>query len=504
MEIDITSEKERFKEHLGLPNNNQIIFSGIFGIGKTYFLKKFFETETKEIESKEGKPKEYEPFFLTPVNYSISSNDDIIDYIKYDLAFELLRKDIEFEKSNFSALFTAPLYLKNNFLDTLSLLVQSGGKIGRELSRSFDNLRKIITNIKKHNKNIQIDEEKEFTDFLKRITTQNRSIYEENEITELISGLIGKLKEEGKETVLVIDDLDRLDPEHIFRILNVFACHFDIGGTSGNKFGVDKIVLVCDIENIRNLFHSKYGVNTDFSGYIDKFYSSEIFYFDNKQIVSETIDTIIGSITFEKFIIDLKGFHDRSNKVFKGILEGLIHNDLLNLRTLLKMYNSNCEIKEFRFRINKNGLERSNLQFEIMVMFELLISFYGATSSLENALEKLAEKEPTKIITDDEMKDYNNSYFYNYNYNYLLVLVDYKNHKGKEGKFQYDNEDLDLSIEYKITYDDSPIYSDADIILKSEKATPFEKLHEEKNDFPFASLLNIAFKEYLNLTRVNI
>ena len=40
--------------------------------------------------------------------------------------------------------------------------------------------------------------------------------------------LIDQLKKDGKKTVLIIDDLDRIDPEHIFRLLNVFAAHLDI------------------------------------------------------------------------------------------------------------------------------------------------------------------------------------------------------------------------------------------------------------------------------------
>ena len=62
---------------MNLVDNNQMIFSGIFGIGKTYFLKEYFEQNSED----------YELFLLSPVNYSISNNDDIIDYIKYDIAF---------------------------------------------------------------------------------------------------------------------------------------------------------------------------------------------------------------------------------------------------------------------------------------------------------------------------------------------------------------------------------------------------------------------------------
>ena len=276
-----------------------MIFSGIFGIGKTYFLKEFFEQNSED----------YELFLLSPVNYSISNNDDIIDYIKYDIAFELLGKNVDYEKTDFSQLLTAQFYLKDNFLDTMSLFAKSGGKIGKAFSEIYENLKKLINNIKEHNSELQIDEKKELIDFLKELTLRDNSIYEENRVTELISGLIEKLKENNKEIVLVIDDLDRLDPEHIFRILNVFACHFDIEKFTENKFGFHKIILVCDIENIRNLFHSKYGTNVDFSGYIDKFYSREIHFFDNKEIVSKSVGKILSSIKIQgeyEHIINLK------------------------------------------------------------------------------------------------------------------------------------------------------------------------------------------------------
>ena len=373
MKIDITSEIERFKNHLNLVDNNQMIFSGIFGIGKTYFLKEYFEQNSED----------YELFLLSPVNYSISNNDDIIDYIKYDIAFELLGKNVEYEKTDFSKLLTAQFYLKDNFLDTMSLLAKSGGKIGKAFSDIYENLKKIVNNIKEHNSESQIDEKKELIDFLKELTARDNSIYEENRITELISGLVQKLKENNKEIVLVIDDLDRLDPEHIFRILNVFACHFDIGNFTENKFGFHKIILVCDIENIRNLFHSKYGTNVDFSGYIDKFYSREIHYFDNKEIVSKSVETILSSIKIQgayDHIINLKA-RDRTTTVnFKEILEDLINNDLLNLRTLLKLFDKEYTLRFFDFKIDENYGRASSWHFQKILVFDFLMFWCWCSS----------------------------------------------------------------------------------------------------------------------------
>lgn len=482
MKIDITSEIERFKNHLNLVDNNQMIFSGIFGIGKTYFLKEYFEQNSED----------YELFLLSPVNYSISNNDDIIDYIKYDIAFELLGKNVEYEKTDFSKLLTAQFYLKDNFLDTMSLLAKSGGKIGKAFSDIYENLKKIVNNIKEHNSESQIDEKKELIDFLKELTARDNSIYEENRITELISGLVQKLKENNKEIVLVIDDLDRLDPEHIFRILNVFACHFDIGNFTENKFGFHKIILVCDIENIRNLFHSKYGTNVDFSGYIDKFYSREIHYFDNKEIVSKSVETILSSIKIQgayDHIINLKA-RDRTTTVnFKEILEDLINNDLLNLRTLLKLFDKEYTLRFFDFKIDENYGRASSWHFQKILVFDFLISFYGSITSLRTALEKLAERNPSKLVDDRQLRRYGN----------LIALIDYKNHKTSEGDFEYINADLNISIKYSaMRYGDWRDETTANI----KEVTYLDKPEIKRLDFPFAHLLKIAFDEYLNLTRV--
>ncbi len=459
-----------------------MIFSGIFGIGKTYFLKEFFEQNSED----------YELFLLSPVNYSISNNDDIIDYIKYDIAFELLGKNVDYEKTDFSQLLTAQFYLKDNFLDTMSLFAKSGGKIGKAFSEIYENLKKLINNIKEHNSELQIDEKKELIDFLKELTLRDNSIYEENRVTELISGLIEKLKENNKEIVLVIDDLDRLDPEHIFRILNVFACHFDIEKFTENKFGFHKIILVCDIENIRNLFHSKYGTNVDFSGYIDKFYSREIHFFDNKEIVSKSVGKILSSIKIQgeyEHIINLKDSRKITTLNFQEILEDLINNDLLNLRTLLKLYDKEYSLKFFDFKIDENHGRASNWHFQKILVFDFLVSFYGSITSLRTALEKLAERNPTKLVDDRQLRRYGN----------LITLIDYKNHKTVEGQYEYLNTDLNISIKYSaIRYGNwrDETSSNIDVI------NYLDKPEIKRLDFPFAPLLKIAFEEYLNLTRV--
>lgn len=107
----------------------------------------------------------------------------------------------------------------------------------------------------------------------------NNFLYEEDFVTTIIKTSISEYKKANanKRIVLLVEDLDRLDPHHLFRILNVFSAHIDYSykyfsqpDTSlvGNKFGFDNVVLVADLSNIRKIFRHFYGEQTDFNGYI--------------------------------------------------------------------------------------------------------------------------------------------------------------------------------------------------------------------------------------------
>lgn len=71
--IDISDILSKFEEHL--KRNKRIIFSARYRDGKTYFLNKFIEQQKNNI------------FFvvLRPINYSVSPNEDVFDYIKRDI-----------------------------------------------------------------------------------------------------------------------------------------------------------------------------------------------------------------------------------------------------------------------------------------------------------------------------------------------------------------------------------------------------------------------------------
>ena len=107
-------------------------------------------------------------------------------------------------------------------------------------------------------------------------------------ITGIIQQGIADYKKENpnKEIVLVIEDMDRIDPAHLFRILNVFSAQIDhnyrFGSDPnlpyiGNKFGLDKVVFVMNYNCTESIFRHFYGADADYEGYINKFCSSNYF-----------------------------------------------------------------------------------------------------------------------------------------------------------------------------------------------------------------------------------
>ena len=103
-----------------------------------------------------------------------------------------------------------------------------------------------------------------------------------------------------------MEDLDRLDPAHIFRILNILTAHVDRQFISfeeqekfsirKNKFGFDKTVVVCDYNKLQALFHHFYGKEANFDGYISKFTSSNPFFYSFRKKVSDKLINSIESL----------------------------------------------------------------------------------------------------------------------------------------------------------------------------------------------------------------
>lgn len=480
--FDIEEPTEKFTKHLGVSFNDRIILSAPFGAGKTYFLKEYFKKNSDE----------YEVIHLFPVNYSVTSNEDIFELIKYDILFELFGKDVEFDKSEFTKLDYLPLFFKENVFkiaDVFTPLISIIPKIGKSIYDIKENLKELFQEFQKKYDQIKIDDKQSVVNYLEEDFNQKKgNVYEDDFYSQLIRQLVNQLKQfsdqnkQEKETVLIIDDLDRIDPEHIFRILNVLSAHMDIEN-SENKFGFDKIVLVFDQYNVRNIFKNRYGTDVDFTGYIDKFYSYKIFEFSNILGLEKDIKGILKSISSINKNIDFEKDDIFANGVIYTFRR-LIQANVLTIRRLLKVGNQKM-IFEQNFRSFDNIDIRFKGQFYVLALAELLLFIYEDWDELLSATKKLDQL--------DFNEDLNNRGYILSIIEESLLLLDSGNHnfETQDEDYKYSHNKFELEINYLLVYSntDRKYYCRANFKDRGELDNPkilsilhltFEKIRDKR------------------------
>jgi hypothetical protein len=268
-ENELNHKLDDFKNHL--EHADRMILSAKFGDGKSFFLQKIRE-------DRERFP-EYEFITIYPVNYVVAQNEDIFEYIKRDTLIQLTNLKL-IEKIDLKKLITS-IGSFENFKEVLFFLISSIPQYGPIIKKLLE---KAIDISKKYN-----DEKATYDKYFSTFKYQRGGLYEDDAYTQMIKEALNLLKsgyidEKGKvvqkKPVLIIEDLDRLDPAHLFRILNVISAHIDDvmkPDKIGNKFGFSNIVIVMDYDTTKHIFEHFYGKNASYEGYMSKFLVEEPF-----------------------------------------------------------------------------------------------------------------------------------------------------------------------------------------------------------------------------------
>ena len=373
------SEIERdFLDHVGLKENNRIFFTAPFGSGKSTFLQEIFYNNENYFTIK-----------LFPVNYSVSANEDVFELIKFDLLIELLgnfKEEINLEKEDFSTLLLSQMFVLKELKLTpiIFAILKQCGKIGKSAVDVIKEVKKQYADFKSE---MQDTEEIDIFSFLNLIQNQKGNEHEMDSVSTLIKNLVYRIKKNNKkQSVLIIDDLDRLDPDHTFRLFNIFSAHFkEIDNT--NKFAFDKVIFVCDLENIKKIFQHKYGSDIDFAGYSDKFFSLVPYEFDNRRYIKEKAEDIYTAIEFGPYITWVKN-EGKFFRIVLAMMNSLIQARLLNLRMLLQY--PHLKLNEHYFG-NKEIKNESILENPLVIAFYLLKNFYGSFTELKLKFKFLSE-----------------------------------------------------------------------------------------------------------------
>lgn len=284
--IPVDDAIARFQNHL--LSHDRIVLSAKFGDGKSFFLNEF----KKKCANDDNSPFEF--ITLYPVNYQVLENKDVFELIKHDVLLQILQLgiiDVNYKVTDEMAF---AFYIQNNFYtfaESLFSMLSSVGFVSPTNQSLFgllhgikwlENLKNKVNEIKK-----EVDQTVLLDDYLAKF--DKTSVYENDIITKIIrDNIISYERRNNKKVVLVIEDMDRLDSAHLFRIMNVFSAHMDYGYRNmlpidntlfDNKFGVSNVVFVMHEDNTKALFHHFYGEKADYDGYMSKFYNKDIFKF---------------------------------------------------------------------------------------------------------------------------------------------------------------------------------------------------------------------------------
>jgi len=264
-QIDISQNLIDFKHKLEL--EPRVILSAGFGDGKTYFLSRFKEMYTDD----------YHFFTIYPSQYVIGTNESIFEYIKRDILFQLVDQELVTEELDLPGLLKEMME-SVDITEVLSFFLSK--PLAKALGKLVDGLKRLRAGI--DNNTVSASK------YLDSFTSVKGGLYENDAFTCLIRKCFDHIRAgDGKEIVLIIEDLDRIAPANIFSILNIFGAHFDrhyiVGETDEeNKFGFDRLITVMDYANIKLLYNSMYGDeggHSSFEGYIAKYICSKPFFY---------------------------------------------------------------------------------------------------------------------------------------------------------------------------------------------------------------------------------
>ena len=301
--INISGKLNVFAQYL--ETTDRIILSAKFGDGKTYLL--------NELRNDEVMRDKYEFFTIYPVNYSVAKNEDVFEYIKRDIIVQFYEKKL-LEKIDLNALFGSE-FTFDDLTSVVSFLL-SCVPIGEFYNNVF---KKFLE------KKEEYEEKKHTVDkYLSRFANAAGCIYEEDGYTKLIRRAIKWISQDhslnggewkAKKPVLIIEDLDRLDPKHLFRILNVVSAHIDDSNRPdivGNKFGFNNIVLVMNYDVTKHIFHHFYGEQACYEGYMSKFLSREPFRYSIKSIMIRDFEAQLGEkLGIHELLPHLQNFREK-------------------------------------------------------------------------------------------------------------------------------------------------------------------------------------------------
>lgn len=411
----ISLEDELFSFDRYFEANSRCVLSAPFGEGKSFFLNEFIKKKSSD----------YDFITLYPTGYQICDNKDVFEYIKRDILLALLALEPELlnsmDKTDAAIIWESISECREDVVSCLpEINIGVHGTAGVTISTAniVNTVCKVVAKCKKKRR----FGGNPIKDYFDSFEHNKGSLYEFNPISNMISSLIA-VRKKGSESsnprkvVLVIEDLDRMDPEHIFRILNVFSAHFgdDLDEDfSRNKFGFDKVLLLCDYDNIKNIYHHLYGADADFCGYMSKFVAKGVFQYSLRSRVKEYMVSLLPENLKENFPTIIGVVTD---KIFDK--NGSLRNEnLRTIKTKFLEFKKSIIVDNFYFVQPNIGAFIKTDRIELINLWALSRMFnIDLSALLEQSAKQYSEHElyrlcwPFIIVKDNKLPTFQPIYY---------------------------------------------------------------------------------------------
>ncbi|WP_437392351.1 P-loop NTPase fold protein [Olivibacter jilunii] len=404
IKVEYSKIEDYFLDHLLDERNTRILFSAPFGSGKSTFIRDFFEKDSN---------RHFVSINLYPVNYAVANNEDVFELIKFDILSEIIakygNKDLPiFKKDEFSLALKAQVFAlqTNAGMDFLKSMISAFSKTGKSLFEVLEMLKAQGRDFKEFENDVEPDVKKSIEEYLESFN-RRPGVLEMDDVSHLINQALIDIKkyhlvkfdkennnpktESDINTILIIDDLDRLEPDQVFRLFNVFSAHYD-AMTEQNKFGFDKVVFICDYQNIKRMFANKYGQNVDFNGYLNKFYSTQPFAFDSKKYLISKVDDFINAKPWNtsESIASHFGRGTTFRAVLKWTLYSLIDLEELTIRTLDRSSPFTLSAEE-TLPLTPDSRNHQAITFDFYVLIRFLQTLFDL-GTLNQKMQVLSQK----------------------------------------------------------------------------------------------------------------
>ena len=389
IEINIEPLFPDFKKHLDIKNNTRVLFSAPFGMGKTYFLRKFFNS----FKDSYGKVVR-----LRPSRYQVTANESVVDYVLLDIYRQVAGGESVDSSQQKSGQEVAEIAGSNLEKARIGINKVRG-------TRWYDIVTKMVGVIPGAGPLFQgaLDIIGEF------------GVITESDIKKCL--------DEEKPNVLIIDDLDRLDPQHIFRIINLLLHDDNDDAEDGMLFGFEKVILVADYNELKKIFRHWHGEGSRHEGYFDKFFNVAPYEYDNDEnvrIILGQIDEIVSSFNVSE---DIKEYFTEGMR--SGYFVYLIYRTLqigfhlkdarLNLRVLFKAVKYEIPVLS-EMQVNPvyvagfDVVSRSDQIEMLNNSINALKVLLGDKESLIECVRNIADARRDGVEVADEMRTVNSTF----------------------------------------------------------------------------------------------